>query len=219
MAGSLPSEALRRRPRHDPRETEREILEAAEELLRERPFREVTVERVMMRTGLKRPAFYAHFRDRYDLMLRIVAHIGGELFEMADRWLKGDDPERDIRVALEGIATVYVTHGPVLRALADAAPTDERVESAYRTLVQTFVEASAERIRAEQRAGRTARDLDAEETARALTWLCERYLSEAFGRPPQEEVARAVDVLDRIWLATLYGTARTGRSGSVRRIR
>lgn len=205
MPGSLPEQTVRRRPRHDPRETEREILEAAEELLRQAPFREVTVEQVMLRTGLKRPAFYAHFRDRYDLMLRIVAHIGGELLTKAERWLKGDDPRRDIRAGLEGTVSVYLTHGPVLRALADAAPTDDRVESAYRTLVQTFIDATGERIRAEQAAGRTDPALDAEETARALIWLCERYLSEAFGRPPQEDVEKVVSVLEQIWLATLYG--------------
>lgn len=203
-----------RRARHDPRETEQEILEAAEQLLRERPFREVTVEQVMLRTGLKRPAFYAHFRDRYDLMLRVVAHIGGELFEKADRWLRGNDPERDLHAALDGVARVYVEHGPVLRALADAAPTDERVEVAYRTLVQTFVDANAERIRSEQRAGRTPAALDAYETARALTWLCERYLSEAFGRQPQEDVDTVVSVLEDIWLATLY---RPGASSTIER--
>jgi AcrR family transcriptional regulator len=198
-----------RRPRHDPRETEQEILEAAEQLLRERPFRDVTVERVMLRTNLKRPAFYAHFRDRYDLMLRVVAHIGGELFEMADRWLRGSDPERDLRSALEGFAQVYVEHGPVLRALADAAPTDERVEVAYRTLVHTFVEATAAHVQAEQRAGRTPSRLDAYETARALVWLCERFLGEAFGRRPQEEVGAVVSVLEDIWRATLYGQPPT----------
>jgi AcrR family transcriptional regulator len=205
MPGSFPEQAVRRRPRHDPRETEREILEAAEELLRQAPFREVTVEQVMLRTGLKRPAFYAHFSDRYDLMLRVVAHIGGELLTKAERWLNGDDPRRDIRAALDGIASVYLTQGPVLRALADAAPTDGRVESAYRTLVQTFIDATAERIRVEQADGRTDPRLDPDETARALIWLCERYLSETFGRPPQEDVEKVVSVLEQIWLATLYG--------------
>src|SRR3954454_16128269 len=82
----------RRRPRHDPKDTEREILDAAERLMRERPFREVTVDEVMRHTGLKRPAFYAHFRDRQDLVLRITQLIGAELFEMTDRrlaaWLR-----------------------------------------------------------------------------------------------------------------------------------
>jgi TetR/AcrR family transcriptional regulator, ethionamide resistance regulator len=200
-----------RRPRHDPRETEREILEAAEELLREHPVREMTVEQVMARTGLKRPAFYAHFQDRHDLILRVVGDIGERLFAMADRWLQGDDPEPDVVAAIEGVAEVYLTDGPVLRALADAAGADERVEEAYHGLVQAFVDATAEHIRSEQATGRTAGDLDPHETARALVWLNERYLSEAFGRPPQGDPAKVVGVLSRIWLATLYGAGGPAR--------
>src|SRR4051812_43477579 len=144
-----------RRPRHDPKDTEREILEAAERLLRERPFREVTVEAVMRQTGLKRPAFYAHFRDRPDPVLRITPLIGAELFDMTDRWLQGEEPEEDLRSALNGVAAVFVEHGPVLRALADAATSDAAVETVYRTLVQSFVDATARHIREEQAAGRT----------------------------------------------------------------
>jgi len=199
------TETPARRPRHDPKETEREILEAAEELLREHPVREMTIELVMSRTGLKRPAFYAHFEDRHDLILRVVGDIGGRLFAMADRWLQGEDPEPDIVAAIEGVAGVYLSDGPILRALADAAAADARVEAAYRGLVEAFIEASAEHILAEQAAGRTAQELDAHETARALVWLNERYLSEAFGRPPQDAPAKVVAILSRIWLATLYG--------------
>ena len=195
-----------RRPRHDPAETQREILEAAEALLREHPVREMTVEQVMARTGLKRPAFYAHFRDRHDLILHVVADLGERLFAMADRWLQGNNPEPDIVAAIEGVAEVYMTDGQVLCALADAAGADARVEEAYRGLVQAFVDATAEHIRAEQAAGRTDGDLDAHETARALVWLNERYLSDALGRLPRDDPAKAVGILSRIWLATLYGT-------------
>lgn len=196
----------RRRPKHDPRESEREILEAAEELLRERPFREVTVDAVMSRTGLKRPAFYAHFRDRHDLALRVVTHIGGELFAMTDRWLQGDDPLADARAAFEGLVPIYVRHGPVLRALADAAVSGEQVEAAYRTLVDQFIAATAKHIREEQARGRIHDLPDVEETARALIWMDERYLSEALGRMPQADPRLVVEVLLRIWSATLYGT-------------
>ena len=103
-----------RRARHDPRETEREILDAAEQLLHERPFRELTVPAVMARTGLKRPAFYVHFRDRHDLALRVVDRIGEELLVVANRWFEGGETAADLRSALEGVAAVYVEHGPVL---------------------------------------------------------------------------------------------------------
>ncbi len=212
-----------RRPRHDPKETEREILEAAEQLLREHPVREMTIELLMARTGLKRPAFYAHFTDRHDLLLRVVGDIGGRLFAMADRWLSGDDPATDIPAALEGVAAVYLSDGPILLALAEAAAADARVEQAYRGLVEDFVTAAGERIAAEQAAGRTTLELDPRETARALVWLNERYLSEALGRRPHDDPESVVAVLSRIWLATLYSTdvgtpagkapARRGRKG------
>jgi AcrR family transcriptional regulator len=192
-----------RRPRHDPRETEREILDAAEQLLHERPFRELTVAAVMARTGLKRPAFYVHFRDRHDLALRVVDRIREELLVVANRWFEGGESAVDLRFALEGIAAVYVEHGPVLRALADASGSDATVEEAYRTLVQGFIDATARRIRAEQATGRIS-DLDPDETSRALVWLNESYLREALGRAPIADPSTVVDVVERIWIATLY---------------
>ena len=48
-----------------------------------------------------------------------------------------------------------------------------------------------------------------DETARALIWLDERYLSEALGRTPQAEPQLVVAVLYKIWTSTLYGTIAT----------
>lgn len=201
-----PGTTRRRRPKHDPKDSEREILDAAEQLLREAPFREINVEAVMRRTGLKRPAFYAHFRDRHDLALRVVQRIGQALFAMSDRWLQGNEPDHDARAALEGLVAVYLQHGPVLRALADAAATDARVDQAYRGMIDDFVAATARHIRAEQARGRIGALPDVEETARALTLLDERYLSETLGRSPQADPELVVEVLHHVWMATLYGT-------------
>src|SRR5215217_6721910 len=102
-----------RRRRRTPEVAEREIIAAAEELLRERPFRELTVDEVMRRTELSRPSFYVYFRDRHHLVLRVVEHIGGELFTMSDRWLRGTGEGPELaRAALDGIVAVYVEHGP-----------------------------------------------------------------------------------------------------------
>ncbi|MBD0209908.1 TetR/AcrR family transcriptional regulator, partial [Acinetobacter baumannii] len=49
------------------------------------------------------------------------------------------------------------------------------------------------------------KDLDVEETAKALIWLEERYLSEVFGRPSEVDPKVAIRVLQNIWLSTLYG--------------
>src|ERR687883_535490 len=90
-----------RRRRRSPEEAEQEIVAAAEQLLRERPFRDFTVDEVMRRTGLSRPSFYVYFKDRHALLLRVVQRIGDELQEMSERWFTGTGPgPRRIRSAL-----------------------------------------------------------------------------------------------------------------------
>jgi TetR/AcrR family transcriptional regulator, ethionamide resistance regulator len=195
-----------RRRRRTPEVAEREIIAAAEALLRERPFRELTVDEVMRRTDLSRPSFYVYFRDRHHLVLRVVEHLGAELFAMSDRWLKGtgDGPQL-AREALEGVVEVYATHGPVMRALADAAADDTGVEQAYTAIVQGFVDATARHIEAEIAAGRIL-PLDAAETASALVWMMERYLNLSFGSEPATPRRPVAETLITIWTRVLYGT-------------
>src|SRR6476469_6261787 len=190
-----------RRRRRSPAEAEQAILEAAERLLRSRPRRELTMDEVMAGTSLSRPAFYVYFRDRHDLVLRLIQSIGVELFEMADRWLTGGD----LRAGVEGVVAVYAKHGRVLRAISDAAVDDPDVEEAYHGLVQRFIDATADHIRSEQRGGR-AEGMTARRTAAALVWMNERYLSMCLGggaarQPKPREVA---DTLHQIWTRTIY---------------
>jgi hypothetical protein len=72
--------------------------------------------------------------------------------------------------------------------------------------VQEFIDATARHIRAEQARGGIQDVVDVDETARALIWLDERYLSEALGRTPQADPQVVVEVLYQIWVSTLYGT-------------
>ena len=195
-----------RRRRRTPEVAEGEIIAAAEAFLRERPFRELTVDEVMRRTDLSRPSFYVYFTDRHQLVLRVVEHLGSELFAMSDRWLSGSGEGPDLaRQALDGIVAVYVEHGPVMRALADAAADDPGVEQAYAALVQRFVDATARHIEEEIAAGRIL-PLDADETAKALVWMMERYLILSLGRAPLTPAESVADTLTTIWTRVLYGT-------------
>jgi AcrR family transcriptional regulator len=193
------------RRRRRPEEAEREIIAAAEAFLRERPFRELTVDEVMRRTELSRPSFYVYFQDRHQLVLRVVEHLGGELFTMSERWFEGQGDGRELaRDALEGIVAVFAEHGPVLRALADAATDDRDVERAHLELVQTFVDATAHQIEREIAAGRVL-PLDAWETAKALVWMMERYLLLSFGQEPAAPRETVTETLTTIWTRVLYG--------------
>jgi AcrR family transcriptional regulator len=193
-----------RRRRRTPEAARREIIEAAERLLRERPFRELTVDEVMRRTGLSRPSFYVYFKDRHELVLRMVEHIGGEILKVANRWYESDGGAETLREGLRGVAAVYDAHGPVLRALADAAVEDTSVEEAYAELMHTFVAVTTEHIVGEVAAGRISPVHDAHETSKALVWMTERYLYHSLGSYGKVSLARVLETLTAVWSRTLY---------------
>ena len=190
------------------------ILAAGRAFLEERPFREMTVEGVMERTGLSRPAFYAYFKDRYDLVTRLIEGVGGLLFALDWRWLSGGESGNEAREvlvdALRAGSETFVEYGPVLRAISDAAGYDARVEDVYRYgLIERLVTAVGARISRDVEAGVSPDELDPQETARALVLMTERYLLDAFGRPERRpsrrETAAVFGTLEEIWVRTLYG--------------
>jgi AcrR family transcriptional regulator len=205
-----------RRRRRKPEEAERTILAAGRAFLEEHPFREMTVEGVMVRTGLSRPAFYAYFKDRYDLVTRMLEGVGGLLFALDWRWLSGTADGNDAREvlveALRAGSRTFVEYGPVLRAISDAAGYDARVEKVYRGgLIERLIAAVAARISRDIEAGVSPDCLNPEQTARALVLMTERYLLDAFGRPevrPSRRETEAVfGTLEAMWVRTLYGPA------------
>ncbi|HKH12606.1 MAG TPA: TetR/AcrR family transcriptional regulator [Rubrobacter sp.] len=207
------------RRRRRPEEAERAILAAARSFLSEHAFREMKVEDVMARTGLSRPAFYAYFGDRYELVTRLLEGIGGLLFAVDRRWLVGDpgagrdESVRTLREALRGGAETFEAYGPVLRAISDAASYDGRVEEVYRFgLLERLVAAVAGRVARDVEAGLSPEDLDPQEAARALVMMTERYLIDAYGRPADgapRDAAAVVRTLEAVWVGTLYGPGGT----------
>jgi AcrR family transcriptional regulator len=196
----------RRRRRED---SEHEILEAAERLLRERPFRDLTVDDLMAATTQSRTAFYRHFTGRQDLLIRLLSDLNQELWAVSEGWFQGGggDPLVEAKQALESLAGVYHAHGPVLLAMAEAAHHDDEVERVYGALVQGFADGVVARLERDAAAGRASVPNPAE-VASALVWMTERQLAVAFGRQETTEAERAatVEALYTIWTRTLYGT-------------
>ncbi len=204
---STPATPPTRRRRRSPKAAIGEILAAAEELLGERPFRELGVDEVMSRTTLSRSSFYVYFRDRYDLLLRLVGEIEGELQLMNEQWITSSlegDPRESLRLALAGVVDAYEAHGRVMRAIADAAAADPEVEQLYDAMLARFVEVNALHIVEQQAAGLVPAQLDASETARALVWMTERFLVRS-GASQGEQRRRVVATLASVWTRTLYG--------------
>ena len=190
-----------RRSREEARER---IVAAATELIRDRSYSELNVDEVMRVAGIGRTIFYRHFDDLGDLMVRVNRPALAELYEAQPR-LEDIDPGDEaaaIRQGLEPAVAVYSRHGPLLRAMAEAARSDDELAKDQAAIRKRFGDQAASYLRVALARG-SAPLSDVDETAYALTVMTESYLLDAFGGEPRVSVDAAVQTLSEIWIAVV----------------
>ncbi len=201
---TMTSEVQRTRRRQAPEETRGQILESAQQLLRERSYRELSVDDLMARTGHTRTVFYRHFDDIPSLVLVLIQEVGGELVTVAQAWAQNEDIGPEVaRARLAGFVEFYVRHGPVIHAVAEASYHDASVEVAYNGLIEGFVTLTTQTIDARMASGELE-PIDAPEIARALVRMLGGYLLDALGREGKTDPARVLETVTTIWSRTLY---------------
>jgi TetR/AcrR family transcriptional regulator, ethionamide resistance regulator len=178
------------------------VLSATEALLSEgASYAELNIEKIATRAGISRTAFYFYFRDKRELLMRITAEVNGQLMAAAETWWSGD---ADLRAALARIAELYREHDALLRAVVEVSTYDEEVAVYWRGLVGRFVDATRERIEAEQAAGR-AQPGPAGPMAFALVWMVERSFYELRVQDEPVDPTELVDALGAVFTRSVYG--------------
>lgn len=193
------------RARQTRQQSRQRIVAAATELVRRRAYAELSVDELMRETGMGRTIFYRHFDDLADLLRRASREAIDELFDAQRRLghARPDDEPEALGRALQAAVTVYHRHGPLLRAVAEAAAGDEEIARDYAALRRRFDDFVEESLRglAELAATPLA---DVAETARALNLMNESYLLDAFGREPRVSPETAVQTLTEVWDAVIH---------------
>ena len=185
-----PATASRREHTRARRELARErILAAAEQLMNDRPFRELTVDHVMAEAGLSRTVFYRHFDGLPEVVLALLAKIEAEL---AGHLAGGPPGEQWLREVLAAGVEMFARHGVFLRALNHAAGHDAEIEAAYCAFVDRWIAETAALLGPGERAY---------ELARALNLMNGQYLMETLGRDPAFDRELALETLLTVWSA------------------
>jgi len=202
------------RRRNDPRKglplrkserTRQAILDAALKFLWTHPFRELTVGELMSLAGTSRSAFYHYFEDLHDLMEVLLRGVEEDIIEVAGPWLQGEgDPIPLLEETVDGLVRVCYQQGPVLRAVSDAAPMDERLEKAWTAFLKDFDDAATQRIEQHQAVG-LIKPFDARPVAMALNRMDAYLMIQHFGRRPRGNQKSVRDAIVRVWVSTLYG--------------
>ncbi|UCF21122.1 MAG: TetR/AcrR family transcriptional regulator [Gemmatimonadota bacterium] len=183
------------------------ILNAALEFLWSHPFREMSVVSLMASTALSRSAFYQYFHDLHELMESLLDELEQEVLAGASPWLTGSgDAIALLHESLAELVRVCHERGPILRAVADAAPSDERLDRSWTQFLGRFDDAVTARIEADQQQGLIA-EFEARPVAVALNRLDAFTFIHTFGTRPRSEPEPVLDAIVRIWTLTLYGAS------------
>ncbi len=185
-------------------QTRAAILNGALEFLWTQPFREMTVAELMSITGVSRSAFYQYFSDLHELMEILLQGVAEAIFVAADPWFNSEgDATVLLQQSLTGLVEVCYERGPILRAVAEASTTDERLERAWADFLAEFDDAVSNRIEQHQAEGLISK-FDARPIAIALNRLDTSLLIHAFGRHPRSNPEPVREAITRIWISTLY---------------
>jgi TetR/AcrR family transcriptional regulator, ethionamide resistance regulator len=181
------------------------IVSSTKALLAERAWSDVAVDDVMAAAGASRTTFYRHFDDRQALLLTLLGELHDDMGAHGAAWAADDrDPMISTREHLQRLVDVFVANAPVLRALSEAASSEPDVDTAYQEMANGFITATATRVEREVRRG-VSHVADPTETARALVWLTERYLTQTVARrhanPSVELIATT---LSDIWIKAIW---------------
>ncbi len=195
--------ATRGRRRQAREEARASILAAADELLRERPFRELTIDELMKRAGLSRTIFYRHFDDLGQLVMQLLWAAGAPLRESNDRTYEAAAELPVLRQGLDTLVDWFAENGPLLAAVADAATYDEEIERIYEEILQRWYDRFRTTMAEAAAAGRIVPIADGE--AEALVSLNERYLLRKLGRVPQADPEEVRATLWSVWSRYLFG--------------
>ena len=180
------------------------ILDAGTEFLESNPFRELTVAKLMAATKHSRSTFYFYFNDLHGLMETLLEEVKGGIVDGANEWLRKEgDPVSGLQNSIKAVVDVGYEHGIILKAVADAAPSDARLEHVWQNFLASFDELVADRITFDQAAGVTP-EFDPLPVARALNRMDAGMLIHAFGSGAKADKGIVFAAMTRVWISTLY---------------
>ena len=178
----------------------------------------MTVNSLMASTNLSRSAFYQYFEDIHQMMGALLDMLAGEIFGSANIWVEGvGDPVALMNDAFKGLIKTCYRYGPFLKAVSDAAATDERFEQGWGQFLKAFDDAGHARIKADQAQGLIV-TFDPRPVIFSLNRINSQTFIDACGQHPRKRQKPVREALARGWISTLYG-AKWVEKGSSNLIR
>jgi len=191
------------------------IVQAVRELLTEKPFAELSVSTISDRAGVARSGFYFYFDSKYAVLAHILGEVSEELTEATGAFAPRGDKETPAQFARRMVgsaAAVYAHNDPVMSACNAARATDAEIREILDRYNDLVIDQIVPVVEAEIRNG-TADPVsdDVHGLVRILVGATAMTLSgETMFTGPDRDLGRAVAVLEKLWLRSLWGGKADG---------
>ncbi|MFF4241352.1 TetR/AcrR family transcriptional regulator [Actinomadura geliboluensis] len=181
------------------------LLQALDDLLREKTLDQVNVAEISRRAGVTRSAFYFYFESKATAVLALMADLYDAASDATDLLVKAQgDPGERIRQVLDSLFDSVDASPHTYRALLAARAANPQVREGWDAGRAEFAGMVAEMIERERAAGHATDGPDAAGLAAVLLDLNDHALERhaLSGEPPREQ---HVDALAHVWMTSIYG--------------
>jgi AcrR family transcriptional regulator len=206
----MPSRRSRTQPIADRPKVEDKLLQAMEKLLAEGgSFSSVSIEQLTAAAGLARATFYLHFRDKGELVTRLMGRVRQEIVASAGLWFQHAElaQREDMHKALRGILGVYQKHHVIIDAVVETAARDAAVAQLWRETMDALCAESRRAVLSLRQAGRAA-EAATPLLADVLTWSVNHCALRYGRRLRGAQLEKLADTLTHIcWNAIVADTA------------
>lgn len=168
-------------------------------------FTSVSVEDLAREAGIARSTFYMHFRDKGELVRRLMKRVTQELVGATNVWFEDEHPEQQtiLYQSLKSVAQVYLKYQAIMLAVSETSAYDPDVSAMFKETMVHLMANTRAVLKRGQKAGWANPDTSPE-VADALTWMVERCCLQLLTvqKPAQRE--RMIEALTHIVARSLF---------------
>lgn len=204
---SRPTRATRAKRGEQPKASiEDRLLAAMERLLEQgQRFAALSVEQLSQEAGISRATFYLHFRDKGELVARLMSEVTEEVIASTGRWLGNakDAQPKDLMQALVGVVQTFKKHHAVLAAVSDIAAHDPNVAILYEAMIDQTRTQTRRSMATVKRKG-LSRPGANNDVADVLSEMIVSYCTQSIGKRNGTELDRLAKALGYIAVSAVF---------------
>lgn len=201
-----PTRRTRAKQRDAKPTVEARLLAATERLLSQgHSFATLSIEQLAAEAGMARATFYLHFRDKGELVARLMDHFTQELIESFGTWIQDADiaERKDVRAAVSGMVETFNAHQAIVAAVRDTMPHDKVVKALFEKMQETISTMGQRSLATVKRKGRS-RPGATGHVMDTLAWIVALYCTYRMDKGDGASVERVAKSLGYICESAIF---------------